>query len=149
MDVDLNTEGSQTMGEQARDGNTVAIRYTGRLADGSVFDGTEDREPFEFVVGADDILPGISSGVAGMREGETRTIDIPPDDAYGPHDPGKLVTVEASRMPEGVGVGDLVTDGENRRWRVQKIEGDQAVIDANHPLAGQTLHFDVELVSIR
>jgi len=137
------------MADQARDGNTVVIRYTGKLADGSVFDSTEDREPFEFVVGAADILPGISSGVVGMREGEHKTIDIPPDDAYGPHDPNKLVTVEASRMPEGVGAGDLLTDSEKRRWLVQKIEGDQAVIDANHPLAGQTLHFDVELVSIR
>jgi peptidylprolyl isomerase len=137
------------MADQAQDGNTVTIRYTGKLSDGSVFDSTEDREPFEFVVGAEDILPGISIGVVGMREGETRTIDIPPDDAYGPRDPEKLVTVEASRMPEGVAAGDLVTDGENRRWLVHKIEDGQAVIDANHPLAGQTLHFDVELVSIR
>lgn len=137
------------MAEQAQDGSTVTIRYTGKLADGSVFDSTRDRDPFEFVVGAPDILPGISNGVVGMREGEHKTIDIPPDDAFGPHDPGKLVAVEASRMPEGVGEGDLLTDKENRRWRVHKIEGDQAVIDANHPLAGQTLHFDVELVSVR
>ncbi|MFQ5507919.1 MAG: peptidylprolyl isomerase [Leptospirillia bacterium] len=134
---------------QVKNGDTVTIHYTGTLSDGSVFDTTKDREPFEFVAGSDNVIPGISSGVLGMSEGEKKTVNIPPEEAYGPHDPAKLLTVESSRLPQGVGVGDVLTDTENRRWRIHQIEGEKAVVDGNHQLAGQTLTFDVEVVSIR
>jgi len=137
------------MARQVQDGDTVTIHYTGTLSDGSVFDTTKDREPLEFAAGADNIIAPISNGVLGMREGERKTFNIPPEEAYGPHDPAKLVSVDASKLPEGAGVGDLLTDTENRRWRIHQIEGEQAIVDGNHPLAGQALTFDVELVSIQ
>ncbi|MFQ5510020.1 MAG: peptidylprolyl isomerase [Leptospirillia bacterium] len=133
---------------QAQHGDTVSIHYTGKLSDGTLFGSTKDQSPFEFSIGATNVIPGIRSGVIGMTVGEQKTITVPPEEAFGPHDPQKRLTVESAKIPKGVGVGDVLTDAEDRHWRILEVNGDKAVIDANHQLAGETIVFDVEMISI-
>ncbi len=136
------------MGKQVESGDSITIHYTGKLADDSVFDSTDGRGPFGFEAGSDMVIEGMSAGVLGMTVGEKRTLTIAPEQAYGDPNPELLIQVETARLPEGVAVGDVLSDDQQRQFKVHAMEGEQATLDANHPLAGQTLIFDVELVSI-
>jgi len=133
------------------DGDIVHVHYTGRFEDGTVFDSSQGGEPLEFVAGGKDIIEGVSRGVVGMGMGEKKTLTIPPEQGYGDRDPGLSRTVPLNALPDGIAVGDRVaaTAGEQRVifW-VTSIEGTEAVIDANHPLAGRTLVFDLEIAGI-
>jgi len=133
-------------------GDVVRVHYTGRFSDGSVFDSSEDRDPLEFVAGGPEVIPGVSEGVVGMEEGEKKTVTVPPEQAYGQRNPGLQQSVPLDNLPPDVQEGDqlrLVHEDQEIPVWVRKINaGDEtALIDANHPLAGMTLVFDLELVS--
>src|SRR5688500_1139125 len=139
---------------EAKQGDTVRIHYTGKLDDGTVFDSSDGREPLEFTVGKQEVIPGFENAVVGMKPGETRTTTIVPDEGYGDYQDDMVFEVERSRLPS-----DLAPDiGTELRVRtpddnmipvvIIDVNDDKVTIDANHPLAGRDLTFDIELVEI-
>jgi peptidylprolyl isomerase len=132
-------------------GDIVHLHYTGKFEDGTVFDSTEGGDPLELVAGAPDIIDGVSQGIIGLEVGEAKTLKIPPERGYGSRDEALARRVPLDALPEGVEVGDQVSttaNGHEIVFRVTAIEGEEAVIDANHPLAGRTLVFDLAVHSI-
>jgi FKBP-type peptidyl-prolyl cis-trans isomerase 2 len=135
-------------------GDTVRIHYTGRLDDGTVFDSSEGREPLEFTLGSGQVIPGFDSAVTGMDVDQLKTVTIPPDEAYGPHRADLMLPVSRSRLPEGIDphLGERLqmssADGQTFQVTVAETHSDRLVLDANHPLAGQSLTFDIQLVSV-
>ena len=138
----------------AQNGNTVKVHYTGKLDDGTVFDSSIDREPLEFQVGENQVIPGFDRGVIGMKIGESKTLTIPPEDAYGPVRDDMIVEVKKDKIPEDIdtAVGAKLQiqqpNGQPVPVTVTGATDDTVTLDANHPLAGKTLIFDVELVEI-
>jgi len=139
---------------QAQQGDQVRIHYTGRLDDGTVFDSSRGREPLEFTIGSGMVIPGFDRAVTGLSVGETRTAIIPPADAYGEFRDELLLTIGREQLPEGLDpvVGQelhmTTTSGQVVTVRIQDVMDTQVVLDANHPLAGKQLTFDVELMGI-
>ncbi len=139
---------------QAQNGDTVQIHYTGRLDDGTVFDTSEDRDPLEFTLGDEQVIPGFEKAVEGMEEGESKTAEIPADDAYGEHRDDLVVSVPRDRLPDDMDpdVGDRLQmqspDGHTFNATVVDQDASSLKMDANHPLAGKDLTFDIELVEI-
>jgi peptidylprolyl isomerase len=139
---------------QAAKGDKVKVHYTGTLDDGTVFDSSREREPLEFVIGSGTLIPGFENGVLGMEVGETKTIDIPAADAYGERKDGLLASLERSEVPDNIEpkVGMFVEmelkDGNNARARIAQVDEQAIVLDFNHPLAGQDLSFEVELLAV-
>ncbi|MCS7015341.1 MAG: peptidylprolyl isomerase [Gemmatales bacterium] len=132
-------------------GDVVKIHYTGRLDNGTVFSTSLGGEPLEFTAGSDEVIEGLSEAVIGMEQGERRTITIPPEKAYGLRDPHLEREVPLADLPQGVQVGDRLSAqiGNQRvRFWVKEIADDIAVLDANHPLAEQTLHLEIEILSV-
>jgi FKBP-type peptidyl-prolyl cis-trans isomerase 2 len=129
------------------EGDVVAVHYTGTLEDGTLFDSSQGRDPISFEVGSGQVIPGFDAAVRGLAVGQSRTIRIEADDAYGHRDDSLVVAVPAQQAPGGLEVGDVVAVGETRAV-VLSVSDESVVIDANHPLAGQPLLFDVELVEI-
>ncbi len=140
------------MTEQAKNGDRVRVHYTGRLEGGEVFDSSRDGEPLEFTVGAGDVIPGFDEAVRGMQVGETKTIEIEPEDAYGPRREQLVTQVsrEAAQFPVepqvGMHFGLPLQDGNQIEVVVTEVTDTHVTIDGNHPLAGQKLIFDVELM---
>ena len=138
----------------AKQGDTVKVHYVGRLDDGTVFDSSEGREPIEFTLGEGQVIPGFEKAVEGLEVGEKTTTQIPPTEAYGPRSDELVLTVQRDQFPEGVepavGQGfEMRTDeGRTVRVRVTGTDGDTVEVDANHPLAGRELIFDLELSGI-
>lgn len=139
---------------QAKPGDTVKVNYTGKLKDGRVFDTSFDREPIEFKLGEGNIIPGFENAVRGMEPGDQKTITIPADDAYGPHRDEMEVIVERDQFPDEFQpqVGEQLQisqpDGESVIVTVTNVSPESVTLDANHPLAGQDLEFDIQLVDI-
>jgi peptidylprolyl isomerase len=135
-------------------GDTVSIHYTGTLADGMVFDSTQGREPFSFTVGSGEIIEGFDQAVRGMEVGETRDISIPPDQAYGEYDEEKIIVVPRAAFPPdvplrvGLDMQLQAPSGEAIYVKVIELDGDEVTLDGNHLLAGETLNFKIELVSV-
>lgn len=135
-------------------GNTVRIHYTGRLTDGTEFDSSAGREPLEFELGAGQIISGLDEAVTGMKVGESSTVTIPADKAYGPHHPEAVSAVPRESIPEHIALQPGLRlqaereDGSELALTVVEISDDQVTLDANHPLAGRDLVFDVELVEV-
>lgn len=140
---------------KAKNGDTVKVHYTGKLEDGTIFDSSKDREPMELTIGAGDIIPGFQKGVIGMERGGSKTITVPPEEAYGPVQDGLIAKVKKENFPESITpvVGEQLQlkqrDGNNVNVTIKEIEGDTVTLDANHPLSGKTLIFDIELVEIQ
>lgn len=140
--------------KSATSGDTVKIHYTGKLEDGTVFDTSADGEPLEFTLGGGRVIPGFEEGVEGMEVGETRTISVPPDKGYGDHSSDLVFEVDRSNLPPDMDpeVGDQLAlqsaDGEKVAVTVSETSESSVTLDANHPLAGQELTFEVELVDI-
>lgn len=143
------------MAEQAKSGDTVAVHYTGTLEDGTVFDSSRDGDPIEFELGSDDIIQGFNDAVDGMAVGEEREIEIPPANAYGERRDEYVIEVPREELPEGAAaeVGQALAvqlaNGQQATARITDVAEENVTLDLNHPLAGRTLHFDVELVGIR
>jgi len=139
---------------KAGPGNKVKVHYTGRLCDGSVFDSSEGRGPLEFTLSEGQVSPGFDAGISGMEVGEKKTIEIPADQAYGPHFAEGVMVVDRREFPEdrypevGVQLQMRQPDGSGMIVRVTCADEKSVTLDANHPLAGQDLIFDVELVDI-
>lgn len=144
---DEDMAGAQTS-QVAADGDTVAVHYRGRLDDGTEFDSSQGREPLSFVVGSGRVIAGFDDAVRGLAVGEARTVRIEPKDAYGEYNPEAIIDFPADSAPEGLEVGDAVTLGNGGRGTVVEISDEFVKIDANHPLAGEALTFEIELVSI-
>ncbi len=140
--------------EQVKKGDKVKVHYHGRLTNGQTFDSSEGRQPLEFTVGSGMVIKGFDEGVLGMNVGDKKTIEIAVDDAYGPKDPQMMMDFPIDRFPKDlnpeVGMQLNMSDGSGRNFPViiREIKGDTAVLDANHPLAGEDLIFDLELVDI-
>jgi peptidylprolyl isomerase len=143
------------MAEQAKRGDRVAVHYTGKLDDGQVFDSSRRREPIEFELGAGQVIPGFDEAVEGMEVGETRETRIEAASAYGAKRDDLLVDVPRARLPDGLEpqVGQQLavrtTDGQETPGRITDVADDEIKLDLNHPLAGQDLTFEFELVEIR
>ena len=139
---------------QAKQGDMVAIHYTGTLDDGTVFDSSEGREPLEFRVGSGQVIAGFEAAVIGLQVGESVTSRMEADQAYGERRDEMLITVGRDRFPEGVeiepGMEFELGGGAGGRMPVVVTEVTQTsvTLDGNHPLAGQALTFAIQLVSI-
>ncbi len=139
---------------EAKNGDNVKVHYTGRLDDGSVFDSSEGHEPLEFTLGQGQVIPGFESAVNGMTEGEVKTTQIPADEAYGPHYPEMVLVVPRSQLPPDMNpqVGDQLElqqeNGQSFVVNVTDVSDDEITLDANHPLAGKDLTFDIRLVRV-
>lgn len=139
---------------KVKDGDTVKVHYTGKLENGDVFDSSRESEPFEFKVGNKAVIPGFEKGVVGMEVGDTKSLEIPPEEAYGAKQDQLVVEVNRSEFPADI------TPTIGQRLQIRQQEGNPIIVtvtalteesvtlDANHPLAGYTLFFDVELLEI-
>jgi FKBP-type peptidyl-prolyl cis-trans isomerase SlpA len=139
--------------EKVTSNSTVSVHYTGRLEDGTVFDSSlvEGREPLTATLGQGNLIPGFENGLVDMIVGEKKTIEIEPENAYGQINPQMVNEVAKSQVPEGVSVGDMLqamSPAGPINVKVLDIKEDVVVLDANHPLAGQKLIFDLEVISI-
>jgi len=140
--------------QQVKAGDTVKVHYHGRLTDGTTFDSSEGREPLEFKVGSGQVIKGFDDGVTGMEVGQKKTINIPVEEAYGPKNEEMVVNFPRANFPEDlnpeVGMQLNMTNGSGQVIPVVIVEvgEEEVILDANHPLAGQDLVFDLELVSI-
>jgi peptidylprolyl isomerase len=134
---------------QAKSGDKVKVHYHGKLVTGETFDSSAGREPLEFEVGSGMVIRGFDEGVSGMEEGEKKTINIPVENAYGPKNPDMLIDMPKDLELE-LGMPLMMSDGagHNQQVVVVEIKEDSVVLDANHPLAGQDLIFELELVEI-
>lgn len=139
---------------QVKNGDTVLVHYTGKLADGTVFDTSRDRMPLRFTLGKGQLIEGFEKAVIGMNEGEKKTVVIAPAEAYGPRHDEAVVEMERKNLPTDfepkVGQRLELTqeDNANILVTVTAVTPDTITIDANHPLAGKDLTFEIELVSI-
>lgn len=139
----------------AAEGDTVLVDYTGTLEDGTEFDSSRDRGPLEFTLGAGQMIPGFENAVYGMKKGQSKTFTIPPEEAYGPYDEELLIEVDRKDLPEEVvlEVGTYITvtysSGMSQNVPIVEITETTVILDANPPLAGKDLTFEITLVDIR
>lgn len=138
----------------ATSGNTVKIHYRGTLTDGSEFDSSRERQPLEFTLGSGSVIPGFDKAVDGMAVGENKSFTIPCDEAYGPHNPNLIQEVPRGELPEGMEpqlgmrLSATVQGGQQIDLVVTHVTDETVHLDANHPLAGEDLTFEVELIAI-
>lgn len=139
---------------EAKNGDTVRIHYTGKLDDGTEFDSSAGRDPLEFTLGDGDIIPGFEAAVVGMSAGDNKTVEIASNDAYGPRHEEGVQEVERSVIPDeielkvGAQLQATGPDGNPLMMIVTDLNDSHVTLDANHPLAGHDLTFDIELVEI-
>ncbi len=140
--------------QQVTKGDTIQVHYHGTLTNGEVFDSSTGRAPLEFEVGSGMVIPGFDNGVLGMQVGDKKTINIPFMEAYGPKQAEMIVEFPKTQFPTDlnpeVGMALTMNNGQGQQFQVNVVEVKEEVVvlDANHPLAGQDLTFDLELVSI-
>ena len=139
---------------QVQNGDKIKVHYHGKLTNGETFDSSEGKEPLEFVVGSGQVIKGFDEGVMGMQVGDKKTVDIPVADAYGAKQDEMLIEFPKDQFPPDmkpeVGMQLMMSNGSGQNFpvRVAEVKEDSVVLDANHPLAGEDLTFDLELVSI-
>ncbi|MGA7932439.1 MAG: peptidylprolyl isomerase [Kovacikia sp.] len=139
---------------QAKHGDTVKVHYTGKLEDGTVFDSSTEREPLEFTIGEGNIIPGFEKAVVGMDLGQSKTEIIPTEQAYGPYQEEMVVTIDRKQMPAEIApeVGQQLhiqqPNGQVLPVIITDVSDVTVTLDANHPLAGENLTFDIQLVEI-
>lgn len=139
---------------EVKTGDTVRIHYTGTLQDGTTFDSSDGRDPLEFQVGSGQIIPGLDVAMPGMAVGEKKTVEVPCDQAYGPVNPEMRQAVPRADIPAEIPL-DIGTqlqmqtpEGQVMPVTVIEVADAEVTLDANHPLAGQDLRFDIELVEV-
>jgi len=140
---------------QVKQNDTVKVHYTGKLANGEVFDSSLDRDPMEFQVGKGQLIPGFENGIIDMKVNEKKTLVIPMEEAYGEPRKELIQEVPKDKLPEeikpevGMGLVSTTPDGNEIQLVVKEVKDDAIVVDGNHPLAGQELTFDIEVVEIK
>lgn len=138
----------------AANGNKVSVHYTGTLQDGSQFDSSLGRDPLQFELGAGSVIPGFEKAVVGMEVGEKRNFTIPSAEAYGAHDPSLVQDVPRSDLPPemdiqlGSRLSATAQGGQEIALVVTGVTDESVRVDANHPLAGEDLTFEIELVEV-
>ncbi len=138
----------------AKNGDTVRVHYTGKLLDGTIFDSSEGSDPLEFILGQQQVIAGFDRAVLGMIIGAKTTVTIPVADAYGPRKPGLVLDVDRSEFPPdiepriGLNLRMEQSDGSTVNVAITNVADNMVTLDANHPLAGEDLVFDIELVEI-
>jgi peptidylprolyl isomerase len=139
---------------QVKSGDKIKVHYHGKLTTGETFDSSAGREPLEFEVGSGQVIPGFDEGVTGMAVGDKKTIHIPFMEAYGPSNPEMIIPMPKERFPAdmqlelGMPLGMSDQEGHQFQVTVVEIKENEVILDANHPLAGKDLVFDLELVEI-
>ncbi|MCU7914682.1 MAG: peptidylprolyl isomerase [Candidatus Thiodiazotropha sp. (ex Gloverina cf. vestifex)] len=139
---------------QVQEGDTVRIHYTGTLDNGTQFDTSAGQDPIEFTLGKKDVIPGFEDGVKGMQIGDQKKIHIPADEAYGERNDSLVEQVPLQNFPDdlelqvGMQLQAQSPNGENFNVIVTALNEEAATIDGNHPLAGEALNFELELVEI-
>lgn len=142
------------MSKKAANGHTVKVHYTGKLENGTVFDSSKRKAPLEFTLGETSVIVGFEQAIIGMQPGDHKTIKISSDNAYGPHLPELVSTVKKSQFPPHIKpeLGQQLeirqTDGPTILVTITDVSDDEVTLDANHPLAGKDLIFDIELVEL-
>ena len=140
--------------QEAKKGDKVKVHYQGRLRNGETFDSSEGREPLEFTVGSGQVIKGFDDGVQGMQPGEKKTVEIDVKDAYGEKQQEMLIEFPKTQFPPDmnpeVGMQLMMNNGAGQSFPVTiaEVRDETVLLDANHPLAGEDLIFDLELVSI-
>lgn len=140
--------------KQANKGDTVAFTYEGTLANGEVFDSSAGRDPLEFVLGSGQIIAGLDAAIQGMTVGESKTVEVPCDLAYGPRHPDAQQTIPRSEIPEdipldiGTALQMQTPQGQMVPISIVAVTDDEVTVDANHALAGEDLTFAIEIVKI-
>jgi len=138
----------------AKQGDLVKVRYTGTLDDGSTFDSSDGRDPLQFVIGEGMLIPAFEHAIVGMLPGDSRSVHIPADEAYGPYMDELILEVDKNQIPpylnpeEGMQLQITQDDGSSTVVKVVKLTNEKVFLDANHPLAGRDLNFSIELVDI-
>jgi FKBP-type peptidyl-prolyl cis-trans isomerase 2 len=139
---------------QAKAGDTVRVHYEGQLSDGTIFDSSLEREPIEFILGQDTVIPGFEQAVIGMEVGESKDVSIPPEDGFGEYSEDLVVNIEKSILPPDInpelGMQLEVSSEEEtpRVFTIADIAEDIITLDGNHPLAGEEIAFKIELLEI-
>ena len=139
---------------QAKSGDSVKIHYAGRLDDGTLFDSSEGREPLAFTLGSGEVIPGFDNAVTGMTAGEKKRVRIEPEDAYGERNDQMVQEVPKSALPDemtvevGMPLQASGPDGQVVNLTVIGVAESSITVDGNHPLAGQALTFEIELVEL-
>jgi len=142
------------MAGKVNKGDTIKVHYTGKLENGKVFDSSKNRQPLQFEVGAGKVIKGFEDAVVGLEVGEKKTVTIPAKDAYGSYDENLLIEIPKKNVPEAITpeVGmrlQLVNQqGQAAHVVVTEVQDETVKLDANHPLAGKTLVFDLEILEI-
>jgi len=140
------------MTEAIKAGDTIRVAYTGKFENGDVFDTSEGKSPLEFTVGSGNIIQGFENAVVGMREGEKKTVTLAPDEGYGVRSDDLVFDISKNSIPAGLEleVGKMIQltnqSGQKMPGVVSDIGDGVVTIDANHPLAGKNLVFDIEVV---
>jgi peptidylprolyl isomerase len=140
---------------QAKNGTQVSVHYKGTLNDGSVFDESNPERPLEFTVGGGQVIPGFDKAVEGMNVGDSKTVTLEADQAYGQHRDELVMKVDRGRVPKelDIEVGQRYQmekeSGEKFKVTVTEVTESSVTLDANHPLAGQDLTFEIKLVDVK
>jgi FKBP-type peptidyl-prolyl cis-trans isomerase 2 len=140
---------------QVKENNTVKVNYTGKLADGQVFDSSEGKEPIEFTLGQGQLIPGFEKGLIDMKLNEKKTITVTKEEAYGDINKDLIQEVKKTELPQdmtpevGMGLVSKSPDGQEMNLMVVEVKDESIVIDGNHPLAGKELVFDLEVIEIK
>jgi FKBP-type peptidyl-prolyl cis-trans isomerase SlpA len=140
---------------QVKENNTVKVNYTGKLADGQVFDSSEGKEPLEVILGQGQLIPGFEKGLIDMKLNEKKTITIAKDEAYGDVNDALIQEVNKAQLPQdmapevGMGLVSKTPDGQEINLLVVEVKDETIVVDGNHPLAGKDLVFDLEVLEIK
>lgn len=140
--------------QQVQNGDKVRVHYHGKLRSGETFDSSDGREPLEFTVGGGQVIPGFDQGVMGMQVGDKRTVEIDVTNAYGEKSEEMIIEFPKNQFPDDmnpeVGMQLMMNNGQGQQFPVTitEVKEESVMLDANHPLAGQDLIFDIELVEI-
>ncbi len=133
-------------------GDQIRVNYVGRFENGSIFDSSKGHEPLEFTVGAEEVIPGFDRAVIGMKPGDSCNVVVSPEDGYGLHIPEMVAEVERQQIPdhEKLVLGSMLEvgleDGQSLEVQVVELSDTMVVLDGNHPLAGKSLHFEIEML---
>jgi peptidylprolyl isomerase len=139
----------------AETGDTVKVSYVGKLADGTIFDTSAGKPPLHFILGKQEVIPGFDQATCGMVQGEKKAVTISCDDAYGPYHEKLVETIDITRLPDDLELtlgGQLEVsreDGQKMYFLIKELTETTVTLDANHPLAGKQLSFEIELLEVK